>query len=154
MKIVWRSHSWIITNVWCCENFASSYVWSPSMFLWSLISFEWFLGSFCWNLSELEYIWNVNNVKWIIWFCPWKVNMFFNYLSYIAWGLSLTLTQVFVSRKKVCKKNSCFWKLRWLTSCKMSTTYSCVTYFLRRSFLVVTHFVIPCSGYCFSEGMW
>ena len=100
MKIVLRSHSWIITNIWCCENSASCYVWSSSTFLWLHIPLEWFLGSFCWNLSELEYIWNVNIVKWIIWFCPWKVNIFFNYLSYITWVILLTLTQVSVSRKK------------------------------------------------------
>ena len=82
------------------KKVASCHVWSPSTFLWLFIPFEWFLGSFCWNLSELEYIWNVNNVKWIIWFCPWKVNIFFNYFGYIVWAISLTLTQVFVSKKK------------------------------------------------------
>ena len=120
-------------------------LWSASTFLWSFIPFEWFLGSFCWNLSELEYIWNVNNVKWIIWFCPWKVNIYFNYLSFISRVISLTSTQVFVSRKQKFSENS--WKLWWLISCKMSTTYSCIIYFLSQSFLAVTHFVILCSGY-------
>ena len=35
----------------------------------------------------------------------------------------------------------------------MSTTYLCVVYFLSRSFLAVTHFVILCSGYRFTEGI-
>ena len=35
----------------------------------------------------------------------------------------------------------------------MSTTYLCVIYFLSRSFLAVTHFVILCSGYRFAEGI-
>ena len=59
--------------------------------LWHFCDHSYHLGDsilgsfwFCWNLSELEYIWNVNNMKWIIWFCPWKVNIFFNYLSHIA----------------------------------------------------------------------
>ena len=51
----------------CCENFANCYVWSPSTFL----------GSSGWSLIERDYIWNVNNVKWITWFCPWKV---YNYI--------------------------------------------------------------------------
>ena len=54
------------------------------MCLCLFILFEWFLGSFCRNLSELKYICNMNNMKWIIWFCPRMVNVFFNYLSHIA----------------------------------------------------------------------
>ena len=59
-----------------------------------------------------------------------------------------------LAKRRNCKKNSCFWKLRWLISCKMSTTYLCVIYFLSWSFLAVTHFLILCSGYRFAEGIW
>ena len=40
----------------------------------------------------------------------------------------------FLAEKRNCRKNSCFWKLRWLISFKMSTTYLCVIYFLSQWF--------------------
>ena len=123
-------HSWIIRNIWCCENFTSFYVWSPLTFLSSFIAFEWFLGLFCWNLSKPEYIWNIINVKWIVRFCPWKENIIFNYLR----NTNTVLNTNFVAERRNCRRNSCSRKLQWLTSYKMSTTYLCVVYFLSRLF--------------------
>ena len=76
------------------------------------------------------------------------------YIFLITWAILLTLkTSFLLAERKNCRKDSCFWKLRWLISCKISTAYMCVVCFLSRSFLAVTHFVILCSGYRFAEGI-
>ena len=85
----------------------------------------------------------VNIVRQIIWFCPWKENI--NYLNHIA----NFKYKFLLGQRRDCRKNSCFWKIWSLISCKMSTTYLCVIYFLSWSFLAVTYFVTLLFCYCF-----
>ena len=56
--------------------------------------------------------------------------------------------------RRNCRKNSCFWKLWWLISCKMSTTYSCVIYFLSQLFSLLIADDLFRSGYRFANDLW
>ena len=72
----------------------------------------------------------------------------------ITWAITLTFhTNLLWAERVNCRKNSCFWKLRWLTSCKISTTYSCVIFFSQSiNFLSLTHLILF-PGYRFAIGI-
>ena len=97
-----------------------------------------------------EILVNVNNVKSIIWFCPWKINIFFNYLNH---DISLTFnTSLCQQKEEIVGEILAFENCNGLSVAKWAQHISVLLIFLaRRFFSSDTHFVIPCSRYRFAE---